>query len=604
MKILKKNQTVFIRLVEALREFGITPFLIFVILAASLAVALFEGLSFSLFLPLTDLFKEGLDPQPHDPNSITGRILYAFEFINIEPSMNVIIGVIIALSFARQGAVYVKAVLVAHMVRRTTRRVQSENIRHIFLAGEQLFTKGRQGNFTNVILREASQVSNIADSGLNLIFYAILAVGYTVLMGVISWQLMLVCLPVYGTLYVAIILLSRYSYKIGQRVKSETKYVFSETDEVIRGIVPIKMRCSEGFFAERLKKSIETWALLELSYRKAKALGESAIPLIFVIGTCYLLFISTSWLGMDILEAGVFFAILFRFQGALAQYNSLLSVFERSYPSLEHIHEFRDQARESMIPEIGDQDFEIKHAIHLENLHYSYNDTTAALNGLNIVFPKGKMTALAGRSGSGKSTVVGILCKRIIPDSGRVIVDEVDLNHISTNSLRHSIGLVSQNVFLFHGSIRYNLTFGLQDSLSDEDLWKILKQAHADDFVRAIGGLESVLHENGEDLSGGQRQRLAFARALCQKPEVLILDEPTSALDPEAERAIQQGLNALPSDTTVIIIAHRLESIKRASLIYIMDQGKVIESGTHSELGKIESAYSNLFDIKPTDDCD
>lgn len=576
-------------------EFRIRPLLIVFILIVSALVAMLEGIGFSLLLTIASFFKNDESLSQHEPEGIAGIVVKAITDAGIEPTLLLLVGAIVLMALFRQLVIYLKAVSIAQAVRVATWQLQSESLDHLFQAGVQLFITGHRGNFANVIFREGTIASTLVSSGLGMLFNGLLLTGLVVLLLLISWGLTLVSIPIFGLLYLIVKVFSRYSYNVGRAVKTETAGIFAEADEAIRGIVPIKMRCAEDDFRARLKQSIDTWAGLDFAFSNAKALSDSIVPLIFVLCVSYILYVSGNWFDMAFADVGLFLVVLFRLQGAVIQYSSERVLFERHQANLEHIHEFRTQAKASVILDKGSQDLAFEKEICFDNVYFSYGKKHPALNGLSLSIPKGEVVAFAGRSGSGKSTIVNLLCKNIIQDSGTVSVDGELLENISTRSLRLAVGLVSQNIFLFHGTIRYNLTFGLKTPPTDLEIWEILRQSHVDEFVEEIGGLDTVLHENGEDLSGGQRQRLAFARALCQRPDILILDEPTSALDPEAERAIQEGINSLPQGTTVIVVAHRLESIRKASRIYIIDQGRVIETGTHSQLIAAGGAYHMMF---------
>jgi len=213
-----------------------------------------------------------------------------------------------------------------------------------------------------------------------------------------------------------------------------------------------------------------------------------------------------------------------------------------------------------------------------------------------VDFPEpGTVTALVGSSGSGKSTIISLLCAFHTPNGGRVVVDEVDLAHVNLNTFRSQLGVVFQDSFLFDGTIRENIMFSRPDATEDQFL-SACRTARVDEFAeRYPDGYETVVGERGVKLSGGQRQRLSIARALLAQPRILILDEATSSLDSESEAMIQAGLAQLMQGRTTFVIAHRLSTIRRADQILVVEQGRVVEHGTHSELYALGGRYHDLY---------
>ena len=213
----------------------------------------------------------------------------------------------------------------------------------------------------------------------------------------------------------------------------------------------------------------------------------------------------------------------------------------------------------------------------------------------------GDSLAIVGSSGGGKSTLVNLIPRFYVPQKGEIKIDDININEFKLNSLRKNIAIVSQNITLFNDSIKNNISYGCDD-VSDEKIIQAIKLANLDDFVKSLSdGLETIVGENGVTLSGGQRQRIAIARAILSDAKILILDEATSALDNESEAKIQSSLDFVMKDRTTIIIAHRLTTIENANQIVVIEDGKIIEKGTHNTLINKNGSYSRMikrdFDI-------
>lgn len=236
--------------------------------------------------------------------------------------------------------------------------------------------------------------------------------------------------------------------------------------------------------------------------------------------------------------------------------------------------------------------------IELKDVSFSYADGEPVLRDLDLIFPPGKMTALVGPSGSGKSTVMNLIMRMYDPDSGEVLFDGQDIAHATLHSVRDRIAYVSQDTFLFSGTIMHNIRLG-REGASDEEVIAASKAANAHDFIMSLkNGYDTQVGENGALLSGGQKQRLSIARAILRDANVLLLDEATSALDAESESLFREALEKLASGRTTIAIAHRLSTVHQADNIVVMQDGKVVEQGRHTDLIKADGLYRRLYEFQ------
>ena len=236
--------------------------------------------------------------------------------------------------------------------------------------------------------------------------------------------------------------------------------------------------------------------------------------------------------------------------------------------------------------------------IEISNLNFEYVKNFPVLNDISIDINKGQTTAIVGSTGSGKSTLIKLILRLYDSTSGEIKFDGKNIRDLELDSLRNKIGLVSQDIFLFEGTVFENIAYGNLDA-KDEEVWEAAKLSESDKFINLLPNKENtIVGERGQKLSGGQRQRISIARAILKNPEILILDEATSAVDNETEAAIQRSINTLKEGRTVIAIAHRLSTIRNAEIIYVLEEGRVVESGNHESLLEINGVYSKLWSVQ------
>ena len=236
--------------------------------------------------------------------------------------------------------------------------------------------------------------------------------------------------------------------------------------------------------------------------------------------------------------------------------------------------------------------------IEISNLNFEYVRNFPVLNDISIDINKGQTTAIVGSTGSGKSTLIKLILRLYDSTAGEIKFDGKNIRDLELDSLRNKIGLVSQDIFLFEGTVFENIAYGNLDA-KDEEVWEAAKLSESDKFINLLPNKENtIVGERGQKLSGGQRQRISIARAILKNPEILILDEATSAVDNETEAAIQRSINTLKEGRTVIAIAHRLSTIRNAEIIYVLEEGKVVESGNHESLLETNGVYSKLWSVQ------
>jgi ATP-binding cassette, subfamily B, bacterial MsbA len=297
-----------------------------------------------------------------------------------------------------------------------------------------------------------------------------------------------------------------------------------------------------------------------------------------------------------------YFMALLRILPRVSHLSSLRSQFALLSSSLEIIQQFLMRTEADRLPD-GDRVFSgLRDQLTLRGLTFSFpGNAEPTLRTINLVVRRGETVALVGASGSGKSTLVDLLMRFYDPDSGGILVDDLDLRQLERQSWRSRIAMVSQDTFLFNATVRENIAYGKPDA-TDWEVVTAAQQAYADKFIQKLPhGYDTIVGNRGAQLSGGQRQRIAIARAILRNPDILILDEATSALDTQSERIVQKALEEVSRDRTVIVIAHRLSTVRNADTIVVLQQGQIVEQGTHQELIALKGLYFNLEKVQGLD---
>jgi ATP-binding cassette subfamily B protein len=273
-------------------------------------------------------------------------------------------------------------------------------------------------------------------------------------------------------------------------------------------------------------------------------------------------------------------------------------MYQRAYASAERVFGLMETpSRIAENPDATELEVEDGH-VEYENVTFGYDPEEPILEDVSFEVEGGDTVALVGPTGAGKSTAIKLLLRLYDVDEGTVRVDDTDVREVSVPSLRKAMGYVGQETYLFYGTVRDNIAYGLPDA-DDDDIVAAAKAAEAHDFVTNLpDGYDTMVGERGVKLSGGQRQRVAIARAILQDPEILLLDEATSDVDTETELLIQKSLDRLTADRTTLVIAHRLSTVKDADQIVVVEDGRVVERGTHGDLLAEDGLYANLWAVQ------
>jgi len=471
--------------------------------------------------------------------------------------------------------------------------------RHVGLLSVSYYDENRTGNLVARIMSDVEGVRNLVGTGLvefvGGLLTAVLAFLY------LLHRSVTVTLTVFAVMG-AFVFVLQYGFKVIRPIFRERSKINAEVTgrltESLGGVRVIK-----GYHAEEREAGVFSTGVERLLSNVMKSLtmtSSMAAASTTVLGLVSAL---VMWLGGHHVLAGTWTV------GDYFSYNMFLAfmiapVFQivnigtqltEAFAGLDRTGEIMSELEENQSPGRTLKMPPIQGTVRFEDVEFAYDPEKPVLHGISFVAEPGTVTALVGSSGSGKSTVISLLCAFHTPSKGRVLVDGIDLAHVDLNTFRSQLGVVLQDSFLFDGTIRENILFSRPDATEEQFLFAC-RTARVDEFTeRFPDAYDTIVGERGVKLSGGQRQRLSIARALLAEPRILILDEATSSLDSESEAMIQTGLNQLMQGRTTFVIAHRLSTIRRADQILVVEGGLIVERGNHDQLFALGGRYYDLY---------
>ncbi len=458
-----------------------------------------------------------------------------------------------------------------------------------------------RNTYGEILSRGTNDVDNISRHMSTIINQTILGIsifiGVIIAMFVTAWQLALVAIAILPFTILFTVLIAVNSQKEFKKYRGQLGKLNSIAEENYAGFKIVKLFNKEEDVAETFDKVND--AMMKAD-RKSQWLSGFIFPTMRFINN--LGFIGVSIVGGFMENIGnmvSFFLFLQMFQQPFQQIGQISSIIQSVLASGERIYDLLDEIE--MEPEtidaIGDES-QIKGEIVFDNVDFSYSPDKPLIQNFALHVNTGDSIAIVGPTGAGKTTIVNLIMRFYEVNSGRILLDGVDIRNYMRSTLRGAVGMVLQDTWLFSGSIRDNIRYGRNDA-TDEEIEEAAKQAHADHFIKTLpGGYDFVLNEDGTNVSQGQRQLLTIARAIVSKPKILILDEATSSVDTRTEVAIQDAMNKMMVGRTSFIIAHRLSTIKNAKVIIVMQKGKIVEIGNHQQLLDKNGFYADLYNAQ------
>ena len=479
-------------------------------------------------------------------------------------------------------------------------KLRSDTFQNVLSLDMTYFENKSSGRLMAILNDDVNQLERFLDTGANKLLQTattVLVIGGTFLYispTIALFAFIPIPIIIFGSFKFTTTIAKRY-----EKIRETIETLNNSLSNSISGILNVKSFTREQVEYKRI--STASNEVKSANYHAIK-LSAAFIPIIRVailFGFTATLLIGGFLALEGEIKVAMYSVLLFitqRLLWPLTELGDTFDLYQRAMASFKRILNLKEE-KPSIID--GNRDFEsLQKGIVLNNAVFSYTQGFEVLKKINLNIESGKTTAIVGSTGSGKSTLIKLLLRLYDLDSGAINFDSTELKELRLESLRKNIGLVSQDVFLFEGTVFENIAYGNLEA-SDDEVWDAANQSEATDFIKQLPDKENtIVGERGQKLSGGQRQRISIARAILKNPEILILDEATSAVDNETEAAIQRSLDMLKQNRTVVVIAHRLSTIRNADKIYVLENGEIVESGSHEELLENKNVYFKLWSVQ------
>ncbi|WP_066379098.1 ABC transporter ATP-binding protein [Anabaena sp. CA = ATCC 33047] len=558
----------------------------------------FEGIGISLFIPLLQSLEQA-DLQTGNSNFLVDWLNRLFVDITPNNRLIVIAVCILGSIFLKNLLIYSNSVLFAWFNSRISHDLRSKIFRQLLSISYSFLEGNESGKLMNTLAAETWRTGQALSAFVSIIINCCTIFVFIILLLLLSWQLTILVAILMALISVIIQLVTRQVKNLGQQAVETNSGLANRMWEGLAGMKVIRAFGREDYEQERFDRVSRK---VRNIFFQLDTLTGIVNPISEVLSAILLVCILVITLLQDqtsLPRLLTFIFILYRLQPQVKQLDGARVNLIALSSAVEDVIYLLNSDDKPYIRS-GKINFNsLKQGIYFESVNFAYNVAEKpALQDISIFIPQGKTTAIVGPSGAGKSTLIGLICRFYNLESGQIYVDDYPLRELNLTDWRNQIAIVSQDVHMFSTTVLENIAYGRLDATENEII-EAAKLANAHKFISELPqGYDTKVGDRGVRLSGGQRQRIALARAIVRNPEILILDEATNALDSISEHLIQEALNTLSENRTVIVIAHRLATIEQADKIIVLNEGKVVEQGNIQDLLQLQGLFAQLYNLQ------
>ncbi|MDD5513231.1 MAG: ABC transporter ATP-binding protein [Candidatus Omnitrophica bacterium] len=589
----------YLRLLKFIRPY-IGKFLIATVCMGFSAV--FDGVQLAMIVPVAD--KVLSNQKIVVPDKVPGFLASFIEMINNTPQLVILnyIAIGVILLFLLKGFFgFVQSYLMSDIGQLVVRDIRAKLYEKLQSLSLDYFTQKRGGELISRITNDVKLVENAVSYGsTDLIYQTMQVLVFLCLTFFIYFKLALISFILVPFIAFPIVKVGKMLRKLSHRSQEKMADINSLLYETIIGTRIVKAFNMEGYEIKKFAQANHDYYRISMKSIKRILIVSPVTEFLGCLAGITVFF----WGGREVISGKLSFGVFGLFLGALLslirpfkKISQVHSVNQQAVAASTRIHEVLDTLPSVSEKKDAWQFSGFSGTITYDDVWFSYGEN-GILMGIKLQIKKGEMVAIVGPSGAGKSTLLDLLPRFYDPKNGRILIDGVDIREASLRSLRQLIGIVTQETILFNDTIRANIAYGMAET-SQKEIEHAAILAHAHDFIKNLPqGYETLIGDRGTKLSGGERQRIAIARALLKDPPILILDEATSQLDTQSERIVQEALDTLIHGRTVLVIAHRLSTVRNAQRIIVLEAGRIAEEGRHEELLNKGGLYSRLYRLQ------
>jgi subfamily B ATP-binding cassette protein MsbA len=568
------------------------------IVGLGLVAAVFEGVGLSFILPIVEIVQA--ENPIADADGLMAAFVFMYETLGIPFTLGFVVAGVAIVMTARYTLSFIVAWFREALRTYYIRDLQIRAFSSALDARIEYFDKEGSDDILNAIVTQTNYAGRAIQRVVQLTQTLFLSIAYLTIALFIAPTLTMFAIVVLGGLTVLLRNVVAPGYEIGESVAEANERRQKAVQAGAQGIRDIRIFGLANELYHDFMDAIDQFTESRIKLRRNEAAIENFYNLGVAVSVFVLIYLALTFANLSVGALGVFLFAMFQLGPKVSQLNGLFYNLENDLPHLVRTQKFIRELERREEPNESTRDVPAKiDHVEFDNVRFSYDDEEQTLRGVDFEVRKGEFIAFVGQSGAGKSTIVSLLARLYEIDDGEIRANGVPIDAMDIEGWRDRLSIVRQNPFIFSDTLRYNLTIGNRD-VPEAELDRALRIARIDEFFDDLpNGYATMLGDEGVRLSGGQKQRVALARALVEDADLLILDEATSDLDSNLEQEVQAAVEAMDTDYAIITIAHRLSTVQNADRIYTMDDGKVTEVGTHTELLDNGGQYQELYSVQP-----